>query len=342
MVKERYNRLPMKKNLIGIVHNIPQSGSYQFSKASVDVMTQVASIEKALDELGYSSKRIPLSKDIDAFLAAYREEPVDMVFNLCETIDEDPMFSGHAASVLELIGVPFSGSPSSALTCTMDKAMTKRVLKACGVRTPNYLIYEGSLHFNAGCLAFPVIVKPRFEDASIGIDQESVFGSETTLKKEIGSFYDRFGPLLIEEYIDGREFNVTLFGYPKVDIMPIAEIDFSAFPEDIHRIVGYRAKWDESSFEYNHTPRTYSGDIHPTLKGTMEMIARECFHIFMLRDYGRVDIRTDRRNKPYVLEINANPCISPDAGFAASLEQSGINYTEMVRRLLDFMSHRSD
>lgn len=332
----------MEKRLIGLVHNIPLSGPYPFSESSVDVMLQVESIEKALDDLGYSSKRIPFSKDIGAFLAAYKKDPIDMVFNLCETVDEDPMFSGHAASVLELLGVPFSGSPASALTCTMDKVMTKRVLKACGIRTPNYLVYEGSHYFNTACLAFPVIAKPRFEDASIGIDQESVFTSEDALKKKIESFYDRFGPLLIEEYIDGREFNVTLFGYPQAKIMPIGEIDFSAFPEDIHRIVGYRAKWDESSFEYRHTPRTFSRDIHPTLKRTIEMIARECFRIFTLRDYGRVDMRIDLRNRPYVLEINANPCISPGAGFVASLEQAGIDYREMVRRFLDFMSSRSN
>ena len=103
----------MEKRLIGLVHNIPLSGPYPFSESSVDVMLQVESIEKALDDLGYSSKRIPFSKDIGAFLATYGEDPIDMVFNLCETVDEDPMFSGHAASVLELLGVPFSGSTAS-------------------------------------------------------------------------------------------------------------------------------------------------------------------------------------------------------------------------------------
>ncbi|MDO9515464.1 MAG: hypothetical protein Q7J01_05095 [Syntrophales bacterium] len=331
----------MKKNLIGLVHNIPQSGSYAFSESSADVMTQVASIEEALRSLGYSSRRIPFSRDIDAFLATFREDPVDMVFNLCETVDENPLFSGHAAVVLELLGVPFTGSPSSAITYTMDKAMTKRILKGCGIPTPKYLIYEGSPHFNAGCLTFPVIVKPRCEDASIGIDQESVFGSEGTLKEALGPFYERFGHLLVEEYIDGREFNVSLFGYPTADVMPIAEIDFSAFPGDIHRIVGYRAKWDTSSPEYNNAVRTFPVDLPSPLHQSLEKIALECFHTFMLRDYVRVDIRTDRRNNPYVLEINANPCISPDAGFVASLAQAGINYTEMVRYFVEFMSLRS-
>ncbi|MDD5724011.1 MAG: hypothetical protein PHY29_09805 [Syntrophales bacterium] len=331
----------MKKNLIGLVHNVPQSGSYAFSESSADVMTQVASIEETLRSLGYVSRRIPFSRDIDAFLATFREDPINMVFNLCETVDEDPLFSGHAAAVLELLNVPFTGSPSSAITWTMDKAMTKRILKACGIRTPKYLIYEGSPHFNAGYLTFPVIVKPRFEDASIGIDQESVFESEVALKEALGSFHERFGPLLVEEYIDGREFNVSLFGYPTANVMPVAEIDFSAFPGEVHHIVGYRAKWDASSPEYHNAVRRFPEDLPPPLQGSLEKIARECFHLFMLRDYTRVDIRTDRRNRPYVLEINANPCISPDAGFVASLAHAGINYTEMVRNFVEFTSLRS-
>jgi D-alanine-D-alanine ligase len=327
--------------MIGVVHNVPQTGPYAFCESSSDVMIQVDSIEESLRNLGHSSKLIPFTRDIDTFLATFREDPVDMVFNLCETVDDNPMFSGHAAAVLELLGVPFTGSPSSALTCTTDKTMTKRILKACGIRTPKYLIYDGRPHFNPGCLSFPVIVKPRFEDASIGIDQESVFESEVALKETLGSFHERFGSLLVEEYIDGREFNVSLFGYPTADVMPIAEIDFSAFPADTHHILGYRAKWDESSPEYHNAVRRFPVNIPPPLHESLEKIARECFHLFTLRDYARVDIRTDRRNRPYVLEINANPCISPDAGFIASLEHAGINYTEMVRHFVEFMSLRS-
>ncbi len=330
----------MKKKLIGLVHNVPPSGPYTFSEASSDVITQVEAIEGALEKLGYSYRRLPFSKDLDKFIASLRKDKPDMVFNLCETVDEDPLFSGHAAAVLELLGIPFTGSPSSAITWTMDKVMAKRVLKACGIPTPEYLIYEGAAHFNPGCLVFPVIVKPRFEDASIGIDQESVFSSEEALKEKILSFYEQYGSLLIEEYIDGREFNVSLFGYPAADVMPIAEIDFSAFSGDLHRIVGYRAKWDISSPEYHNAVRRFPGDLNSPLRKSLDKIARQCLYIFMLRDYARVDIRTDHLNRPYVLEINANPCLSPDAGFVASLEQAGITYTQMVRHFLEFMALR--
>jgi D-alanine-D-alanine ligase len=330
----------MKKKLIGLVHNVPHTGSYSFSEASSDVMTQVSAVEETLHNLGYASKRIPVSRNMDSFLATFREEPIDMVFNLCETVDENPLFSGHAAAVLELLGIPFTGSPSWAITYTMDKAMAKRILKACGIRTPEYVTYDGSSQFDISHLSFPVIVKPRFEGASIGIDQESIFDSKDALREGLPSLYERFGHLLVEEYLDGREFNVSLFGYPSADLMPIAEIDFSAFDDELYRIVGYRAKWDESSPEYRNAVRIFPQNIPSPLLQSLRTIAHECFHTFMLRDYARVDIRTDRHNNPCVLEINANPCISPDAGFVASLERAGINYTEMVRRFVDFMSLR--
>jgi len=330
----------MKTKLIGLVHNVPPSEPYSFSEASSDVMTQVASVEESLHHLGFGTKRIPFSRDMDSFLATLREEPIDMVFNLCETVDENPLFSGHAAAVLELLGVPFTGSPSWAITYTMDKAMAKRVLKACGIRTPEYLTYDDSAQLDVSGLSFPVIVKPRFEDASIGIDQESIFDNKAALREKLPSLYERFGHLLVEEYLDGREFNVSLFGYPSADLMPIAEIDFSAFDDGLHRIVGYRAKWDESSSEYHNAVRVFPGHIPSPLLQSLQRIAHECFQTFMLRDYARVDIRTDRHNNPSVLEINANPCISPDAGFVASLERAGINYTEMVRHFVDFMSLR--
>lgn len=331
----------MKDLLVGLIHNMPAGGEYEYAESSRDVLVQVEAIEEALCEIGYPSRRIPFTRNLGEFVRTFQEEGIDVAFNLCETVDEVPCFAGHPAAVLELMGIPFSGSPSVALMSTTDKVMTKHLLKAWGIRTPDYLIYEGSAHFNTGYLRFPLIVKPRYEDASIGIDQESIFGSEKHLRQNIKRLYDRFGPLMVEEYIEGREFNLSLFGYPEPAIMPIAEIDFSAFPADMYSIVGYRAKWDASSFEYTHTPRIFPDELPGTLRKELNALARQCFRLFQLRDYARVDVRVDSRQKPSVLEVNANPCLSPDAGFVASMETDGIGYTEMVSRLLDFMIQRS-
>ena len=331
----------MDKKVIAVVHNAPVPSGHAFSEASLDVLTQVETIENTLVELGHQTVRIPFTRDISDFIQRMKEEKVEMAFNLCETVDENPRFAGHPAAVLELLGVPFSGSPSMALMLSTDKVMTKRLLIGKGIRTPNYLIYNGTDKFNAQVLRFPVIVKPRFEDASIGIDQDSIFQDEEELRKGLREFFELFGTILAEEYIAGREFNVSLFGHPSVSILPVSEIDFTALPEGLYPIVGYRAKWVRDSFEYHNTPRKFPQELPHDLLKNIERTALESFHLLMLRDYGRVDMRLDSRGRVHVLEVNANPCLSPDAGFAAAAQKAGMTYSDMVGELVNFIEKRS-
>jgi len=266
---------------------------------------------------------------------------VEIAFNLCESVDEDPLLGGHPAAVLELLNIPFSGSPAISLMLTTDKFITKQLLRAHGIRTSAFLMYEGIRDFTVQGLEFPVILKPRFQDAGIGIEQESVFRDDRSLREGMSAFFDRFGPLLVEEYVAGREFNVSLFGYPSPSALPIAEIDFSCFPEGLFPIVGYRAKWDTSSIEYQHTPRIFPHVLSSSLRHGIEEIALECFHLLMLRDYGRIDMRVDHDGRIYVLEANANPCLSPDAGFAAAAREAGIAYVDIVKMLVEFVEKRA-
>ncbi|MFH0845017.1 MAG: hypothetical protein V1930_06030, partial [Pseudomonadota bacterium] len=232
----------MPKKKIGIVFNEPVSRGQAHWEASLDILAQVGAVESALWYSGYPSVRIPFTRDLKSFIHKIKEEGVNVVFNLCETVDEDPKLAWHPAALFELLGIAFSGSPSSALMLTTDKLLTKQLLKANGIRTPDYLVYDDRKVFGSKNLRFPVIIKPRFEDASIGIDQESIFEVEGSLKKGLDAFHERFGSVLVEEYVAGREFNISLFGYPAVKVLPVAEIDFSAFPKELYPIVGYRAK----------------------------------------------------------------------------------------------------
>jgi D-alanine-D-alanine ligase len=327
--------------MIGVIHNVPVPAGHAFAEASLDILTQVEAIEKALQELGYPSARIPFTRDVGAFIQKLKKSGAEMAINLCESLDDDPRFIGHPAAVLELLGIPFSGSPSAALMLTTDKVITKCLLRANGVKTPNYLICDDVFKFDPHVLRFPVIVKPILQDASIGIDQESIFEDIGELEKRIKEFFSRFGTLLVEEYVAGREFNVSIFGYPSPRVLPLAEIDFSEFPQELYAIVGYRAKWDASSFEYLHTPRTFPQDLSPVLRQRIEATAVTCFQPLMLRDYARVDMRVDDHGQIYVLEVNANPCLSPDAGFAAAVREAGMTYSEMVGGLVGFMVQRS-
>jgi D-alanine-D-alanine ligase len=326
--------------MIGILYNEPVPPGSPFSEASLDVLTQVEAFEFALNELGHPCVRIPFTRDIRRFMMAMTKNKVEMALNLCETVDEDATLSGHPAAVLELLGIPFSGSPSISIMLTTDKVMTKSLLRSRGIATPNYAVCSKGEPICSSHLRYPVIVKPRYEDASIGVDQGSVFECEKSLRRGVRDFSERFGDLLIEEYIDGRELNVSLLGYPSAKVLAVADIDFSEFPQHLYPIVGYRAKWDKTSFEYHHTPRRFPRDLSSFLLGGVKRTAVACFKLFMLRDYGRVDMRVDGTGKAYVLEVNANPCLSPDAGFAAAAQHAGMTYSEMVDRLVSFMIQR--
>lgn len=331
----------MSDRSIAIIYNEPVSAGHEFAEASTDVLAQVEAIEQALEELGHRPVRISFTMDVDGFVRRIMEEDVSMAFNLCETVDEDPRLSGHPAALLELLQIPFSGSPSAALMLTTDKFVTNRLLKANGVRTPNCAIYDPAEPFTASYLDYPVIVKPRLEDASIGIEQESIFENATALSGRIEGLYGRLGSLLVEEYVQGREINVSLFGYPFPAVLPLAEIEFLNFPDGLYPILGYRAKWDKASFEYQNTPRKFPQNLPPLMVKSIEETALLCFRLLMLRDYGRVDMRIDATGKVHVLEVNANPCLSPDAGFVAAAKKAGMSYPQMVDRMVHFMAQRS-
>ena len=179
------------------------------------------------------------------------------------------------------------------------------------------------------------IAKPLWEDASVGINDSSVFrGNDAGI---ITSLKDRWGKgFFIEEFINGREFNVSVLGGEKgPQVMPLAEILFNDFPAEKPRIVGYAAKWNQDTFEYKNTPRSFDlKNTSENLKNELKEMATKCWGIFKLKGYARVDFRVNQQNEPFVLEINANPCISPDAGFYAACSKAGISFTEMVKRII--------
>lgn len=325
---------------IAIVYNRPAAIGGANWQSSQDVLRQVTAVEDSLRALGVASVAVPFDRDVAAFLATIKEEKIEAIFNLCESVDDNAQLAGHPAALFELLGLPFTGSGSLALMLTTDKLLAKRELTAAGFLTPDFRDYDGgdvSLLLDFG---LPAIIKPRLEDASIGIDQDSIIFSRQELLAKIPVFYQQYGPLLLEQFIDGREFNISLFGHPEPLVQPVAEIDFSTFPQGLQKIVGYRAKWDEDAFEYHHTPRFFPADLSPQLREELRQVASGAYRLFGLRDYGRIDVRMDDQGRIYVLEANANPCLSPDAGFVAAVDQKGMSYTDMVGVFVNFLQAR--
>jgi D-alanine-D-alanine ligase len=223
--------------------------------------------------------------------------------------------------------VPFTGCSASALGVTSDKLLAKQHLLRAGVPTPAV--------FGAGADEGPWIVKSVWEHASLGIDDSSVVRGAAGVPRALETRRAEFGgDWFAERFVPGRELNVALIAAAGgVRALPVAEIRFEGFPAEKPAIVGYAAKWHTDSFEYRNTVRSFA--LERELAVRAEGLARDCWELFGLTGYARVDLRVDANGRPWVLEVNANPCLSPDAGFAAALATAGIEYRTAIGWLVD-------
>jgi D-alanine-D-alanine ligase len=302
-----------------------------------DVLVQAESVSGALIDLGHEILQLPVTLDLQKLERDLAREKPDLVFNLVESLDGTGRFLHFVPSLLEHVSIPFTGSGSESLYITTGKMLAKERLRYAGIPTPDWRteIVEGVQEAE---FMTPYIVKPAWEDASVGLDDTSIVRTGEELAEILRKRTERYGNCFIESYIDGREFNISLLadGSGGVQILPPAEILFDTFPADKPKIVGYEAKWKSDSFEYNNTPRTFDfPETDAALRDHLTDLSRHCWDAFDLQGYARIDFRVDRDSNPWVIEINANPCISPDAGFTAAAERAGIRYTQMIQRIIE-------
>jgi len=321
-----------------------------------DVLVQRTAVAEALGRLGHDPISLPCTLD----LAAVQSQLVDLrpavVFNLVESLGGTDRLMALAPMVLEAMGIPYTGSPSSTLLATSNKLAAKQSLLTAGLPTPAWHRGGGvtSAELAPGARMAPgqrVILKTVWEHASFALDDSALLecASEGELDERLWSREFETGrPWYAEQFIDGREFNLSLLAGAaaegagagtrspcSLEVLPPAEIDFSAFAPTRPRIVGYRAKWDAHSFEYHHTPRHFEfAESDRPLLEELRDLARKVWRTFQLRGYARVDFRVDAEGRPWILEANANPCLSPDAGFAAALGQAGIEYDQAIERIV--------
>ena len=299
----------------------------------LDVLNQVGVVEEALHKLGYTVKREWFDLDLARAKKVIGDYGPDIVFNLVESVDGKGRLIGLAPELLEAMKVPFTGSGAQAILITSDKVLTKQLLVLNGIPTGEWFSVD-----ETGMLSphKRYIIKPLWEDGSVGISEEGVFSGDDPALRAYIAKTDR-SDYFIEEYIHGREFNISLLGGPDgPQVLPPAEIRFVDFPEGKPHVLGYRSKWEEDSFEYIHTVRSFDfpasdRDLLEKVKG----ISLQCWKVFGLKGYVRVDIRVSEKGDPCVLEINANPCISPDAGFYAACKTAGLEFTGVISRIIN-------
>lgn len=286
-----------------------------------DALVQAELIRDHLTELGHGVRTRGVTLDLGETFSAVCAS--DLVINLVESLAGRGSLIHLVPAIVEAAGVPMTGCPAEAIATTSNKIAAKRLMRVHGVPTPDW-VEPGGASPRAGRW----IVKSVWEHASIGLGPGSIVDAsgEDVLSRMDASLEALGGHAMAEAFIDGREFNLSVLeidGEPRV--LPVAEIRFEGYGEDRPRIVDYAAKWDASSHAYHHTPRSFAfGSEDAGLLELLRSLARRCWGVFGLRGYARVDFRVDGDGRPWVLEVNTNPCLSPDAGFLAAAGEAGL------------------
>ncbi|MGD9648011.1 MAG: hypothetical protein AB7U73_20025 [Pirellulales bacterium] len=303
------------------------------------VLESVAVVADALAARGHAIEQLALASDLEPLLRlAQGPARPDVVVNLCEGFAGRTELEPHTAALLDLLELPYTGSSAEALALARDKARTKYLLQGAGLPTPVFEIVElgrqASDKIVRQLAAGPLFAKPAAEDASLGIGPDSVVTTEAALHARVADIHERYGPALVERFVAGREFNLSLLALAELQVLPLAEVNFSRAKADGWGIVTYDAKWTPESSDWCGTPVTCPAAVDDALAQRLRDVSLAAFRLTGCRDYARVDLRVDAAGNPYILEVNANPDIAPTAGFARSLAAAGIAYADFCERLV--------
>lgn len=325
---------------IAVVHNLVGSRDAPDAR---DVLVQAEAVSQALIALGHQPFSLACSLDLAAITRQLGQERPDLVFNLVEDLGGHGRLIHFFPALLDALRIAYTGSAAEIIYLSSHKTQAKECMARNHLPTPAWRGADSRLRQQAEAdvplSAGRWIIKSLWEHASLGLDSGSVIstGSPQVLDREmIGRRAALGGACFAEEFIPGREFNLSLLASDHgVDLLPPAEIIFKDYPPEMLQIVDYQAKWQEDSFAYSNTVRSFEFDSGDgALIRELQELARKCWQVFGLQGYARVDFRVDPAGRPFILEVNANPCLSPDAGFAAALQRAGIGFEEAVNRII--------
>ena len=308
------------------------------------VIDEMRSIERALMPLEHNLKIVPVALDLQKLIDELKENRPDVIFNLCESVDGDPTQEMNIAGLFELMKIPYTGSRAFTLGLALNKPLVKSLLTYNGIPTAKFFVAKTST-FTKNGYKFPMMVKPSREDASIGITNESIVTNDIDLKNRIEYVLDEHKqPALVEEFIDGREINVSVVGNDELIVFPISEIDFSRLPAELPRIISYNSKWMYKTPEFAGTKavcpaQNLTDDEVKLISDT----AKKVYRLLSASDYARVDMRF-KDGIPYVLELNPNPDIASDVpedtGFTRSAKAYGWEYTYLIQQIINYSLKR--
>ncbi len=303
----------------------------------LDVLDEAKYIATGLTLLGHKTHVFPFRLNFNSLVQQIEEIKPDAIFNLVESIEADGRLIQIAPSLFDHLKIPYFGCSTDAIILSSNKLFAKLALANSGIPTAKYICLSNINEVEIG-KDEKYIFKSVWEHASIGLEENCI---RTILdKKELYNYFktakDQGKQCFAELFIEGREFNVAMIGSTSnPEALPVAEIQFIDYPEGKPKIVDYKAKWIEDSFEYEHTQRSFdSNSKEKDLCKKMHEISLKCWEVFELNGYARVDFRVDKNGNPFVLEINANPCISPVGGFIAATKQVGYEFSDVLEKIM--------
>ena len=298
-------------------------------------LESIDAVEAACLDAGWEAWRVAVDDELSATVSALEERRPDVVFSMVESVRNDTRLEAAMAYLLEWLRIPYTGAPPLALSLALHKPLARATLESAGVAMPRGVVVELADASLDG-LRYPLIVKPSREDGSIGISSSNVVVDAAAARDRIGHVVARFDqPALVEEFVDGREFPVSLVGATNdPQVLPLREIDYR-LPPHLPRLLTYEAKWVEGSAEYGGT-FSVSPDLDPELAAELRSIARAAYQATGLRDYGRVDIRLHPQDGPLVIEVNPNPELLPGTGgIAGAALAAGLSFGDLVGLIVE-------
>jgi len=321
---------------VAVVYNEPQQSRYDVigeEKAILGVLEEVEAVHRSLLELEFDVTLVPLLPPLEQAEKELRSLDTDLAFNLFEGFSDYPETEPVIPQILSRMGIPFTGSSGPVLSLALDKAKTKLILTAAGIKTPGFQLLNPET-INMFQLDYPCIVKPCCDDASNGISAESVVHDSSALERQVGmicGFYS--SNAIVETFITGREFNATVMGNSEFITLPVSEIVYS-LPPGMPEVLTFDAKWKPDSPYFKGTtpicPAEIEAEEEQRIAGTITTVYR----LLGCRGYARVDMRMDQEGELNVIEVNPNPDISPGTGAARQAEAAGMTYTQFVEKIV--------
>lgn len=303
----------------------------------LDVLDQVKDVNEALIQLGYETAIVPFSFDLNDAISQIKANNPKFVFNLVEGIDNDGQLITIAPSILDYLKIPYTGCTKESMFMTSNKVLTKKIMQSNGIPTAEWVTSDNEKD-NVFLDGQRYIVKATWEDASIGLDEDAVVSptSKEDLLNLIKAKNEKYKiEFFAERYIHGRDFTVSMVARKQ---MPVCEVTFFGYYDDDKvRVFDYNAKWVKDTPEYDNTDIEFEFEGLDSVIGQMQKIAYDCWDIFNLKGYARVDFRVDEDGKPFVLEINPNPCISRGIMFDKMMQEGGLDYVDGIKAIIEDM-----